>query len=208
MVRYLCVFLAAATLLIGQDRRKDTALGATLAKEARRQNPVIEDPLVQAYIDTVGRRLAAKMAGVDLAWTFQVVRDDWGGRAREPVALPGGFLFVPAPLLAAGSEGEFVRILAHAMAHVAERHGIVRAERAPGTGASGVPLIYQGGFPFGLREWRPEEEAAADRIASRIAMGVEPDPEFPSVQSRLREMTGPGTVRPPPKPSLRRSDER
>ncbi|MCC6394965.1 MAG: hypothetical protein IT167_30510 [Bryobacterales bacterium] len=207
MVRLLCLSVAAATLLITRDRQKETALGASLARDVRSRNPVIEDPMVQAYIEGLGRRLAAKMPDVELAWTFHVIRNDWGGRAREPVALPGGFLFVPAPLLG-GSEGELARVLAHAMAHVAERHGLVRVERGPGTASSAVPLIYRGGSPFGLRGWRPEEEAEADRIASRITIGVEPDPGFPAVQSRVRELTRPGTMQPPRAPSLRRPGER
>jgi Zn-dependent protease with chaperone function len=209
MVRWLCVLLAAAYLLIGQDKQKETALGASLARDIRRQNTVVEDVLVRGYIERVGRRLAAKMAGVDVAWTFEVVRENWGGRAREPVALPGGFVFVPAPLLvAAKSEDEFVRMLAHAMAHVAERHGMIRVERGSTAQSSGGAVIYMGGFPFGLRQWRPEEEAEADQVASRIAMGAEASPQFAAVQNRVRELTMPGTMQAPRTPSLRRRGER
>ncbi|MCC6341958.1 MAG: M48 family metalloprotease [Bryobacterales bacterium] len=172
-------------------------------KDLCRRNPVIEDALIQAYIDGAGQRLAARMTA-DLAWKFQVVQGDWEGQAREPAALPGGFVLVPSTLLAAGSEGGFIRLLAHAMAHVAERHGVVRVDRAPA--ASPAPLIYQGWFPFGLRQWTPAEEAEADRIASRAAAGFEPDPGFPAVLRRLRELRAPAV--PPLIPSLRRPDGR
>lgn len=203
MVRWLCALLAAATLLAGQDRQKETALGAAVAKDLCRRNPVIEDALVQAYIDGAGQRLAARMTA-DLAWKFQVVQGDWEGQAREPVALPGGFVLVPSTLLAAGNEGAFIRLLAHAMAHVAERHGMVRVDRPPA--ASPAPLIYRGWFPFGPGRFRPAEEAEAGRIASRAAADFEPDPGFSAVLRRLKELRAPAM--PPLIPSLRRPDER
>jgi len=91
---------------------------------------------------------------------------------------------------------------------VAERHGMVRVERGSGAASSGVPLIYQPEFPFGLRKWRPAEEAEADRIASRLTIGVQPDPGFPAVRSRVRELIRPGTMQSPRAPSLRRPGER
>ena len=51
--------------------------------------------------------------------TFAVIAEDRGGYTHEPLAYPGGRIFVPAPLiLAAGDEAEFAGMLAHAMANL------------------------------------------------------------------------------------------
>jgi hypothetical protein len=56
-----------------------------------------------------------------------------GGSTHEPLSVPGGHIFVPATLIpAAGSEAEFAGMLAHAMAHVTERHGIRTSARGQG----------------------------------------------------------------------------
>jgi len=65
-----------------------------------------------------------------LALTF----DSGINSTEEAVAVPGGYLFIPANLfLAAGDEAEFAGMLAHSMAHIVARHGTrqaIRGQRA------------------------------------------------------------------------------
>lgn len=66
---------------------------------------------------------------------------------HEPIAFPGGFIFVPARLiLAAQDEDEFAGMLAHSIAHIAERHATRQATRSEITNMSTTPLIYMGGW--------------------------------------------------------------
>lgn len=101
---------------------QEIALGRQLGEEYRQKTTPLDNPAVRDYVRRLGARLAAQFPG----WQFQIepVREDQGGATREPAAFPGGMIFVSVDLLAASrNEAEFAGMLAHAMAHVAARHG-------------------------------------------------------------------------------------
>jgi predicted Zn-dependent protease len=168
---------------------KEAALGAQLTKEARRDTTPLDSPVVREYLERIGQRLAEQLPMACLApFTFAVVTDDT--LTHEPFALPGGFIFVPAGLiLAAQSEAELAGMLAHAMAHIAERHGTRQATRSELVNTASVPLIYMGGgqsfavqqgaalaIPLGLLDFRRQCELAADRAAVRAMAAAGYDP--------------------------------
>ncbi len=158
---------------------KEAALGAHLAADVRRTMTVVDIPVVREYLEEVGRRIAAHLpTACPTPFTFTVVSDDT--RTHEPLALPGGFLYVPTGLiLAARNEGELAGMLAHAMTHIAERHGARQPATTERAGTGAVPIIYMGGW-FGIREGAPtlapkglaesgrQMELAADRAAVRV----------------------------------------
>jgi beta-barrel assembly-enhancing protease len=194
LFRSLVTVLAAVALTaqerqLGQgvnfySKEKEAALGAGLAEDARRQTTKLDNPEVQAYVERVGRRLAAHLPDTSLTFTFAVITDDRGGPTHEPIAIPGGYLFVPTSLvLAAQDEAEFAGMLAHAMIHVAARHGTREARRSQIAHETAIPLIYIGGvevarilLPAGiLKMWRANE-LEADRVAipTMAAAGYDP----------------------------------
>jgi len=125
MISRFWIFALAVVCLSAQqtDKRKETALGAALAKDMRARTSAVNNDAVQGYVERVGKRLASH-AGVKFEWTFAVVTDDLGGSTHEPVPLPGGHIFVPTSLiLAAQNEAELAGMLAHSIFHVAERRG-------------------------------------------------------------------------------------
>jgi predicted Zn-dependent protease len=125
---------------------KEQALGEQLAKEYRRDVTVIEDATVNAYVDGLGQWLAAKAGGPAFRYTFELVNDD-GIVLNEPVAFPGGKVFVPASLIrAARSEDELAGMLAHAIEHIAARHGTKLATRGELMDQATIPLIFVGGW--------------------------------------------------------------
>src|SRR5206468_770429 len=82
----------------------------------------LDNPEVQAYVEGIGRNLAAHLPDTSLTFTFAVLSDNHGGPTHEPISLPGGYIFVSSSLiLAAQDEAEFAGMLAHAMIHVAAR---------------------------------------------------------------------------------------
>jgi predicted Zn-dependent protease len=128
LFRSLVTVLAAVALTaqerqLGQgvnfySKEKEAALGVGLAEDARRQTTKLDNPEVQAYVERVGRRLAAHLPDTSLTFTIAVITDDRGGPTHEPIAIPGGYLFVPTSLiLAAQNEAEFAGMLSHAMIH-------------------------------------------------------------------------------------------
>jgi len=103
-------------------RDKEIALGQRLALEFGQKTTPLDIVAVSDYVRRVGANLAAQFPG---GWTYRIetIREDRGGATHEPIAFPGGSIFVSVDLLrAAQSEAEFAGMLAHAMAHVVARH--------------------------------------------------------------------------------------
>ena len=126
---------------------KEAALGKQLAADVRRRTIPIDSPIIQNYLDRVGQKIGAYIPEAKFPFTFSVIADDPCRTIHEPTALPGGYVFVPAGLfVAAQEEDEFAGMLAHAMEHVAQRHGTRQATR--GTTAT-IPLIFIGGWAGG-----------------------------------------------------------
>ena len=154
----LCASMLACLALIAQERQlgqgvnfcskeKEAALGAAMAQDVRRSTMMIENATVQDYVKRLGRQLTTQLPDTGLAFTFSLVVDDLSGPTHQPLALPGGYIFVPATLiLAVQNEPEFAGTLAHAMAHVAARHDTRQATRATITGMADIPPIYMGGW--------------------------------------------------------------
>jgi len=149
MKRLIWVFgvsLMAQTVSLEKER----ALGAHMAAEIRKVSPPFPVPEVVAYVERMGARLAAFVPSG--SFRFEVV----GAGRAEPMGLPGGVVFVPATfLLMAEDEAEVAAMMAHAMGHVALRHGFVSL-RATKEGA--IPLLFMGG-------WMGSHASAEERTA-------------------------------------------
>src|SRR5689334_8475733 len=97
---------------------KEIALGRQIAADFRRDNRTLEIPAAQAYIEDMGKRLAAQIGGPAFAYSFELIDDK--PPFNEAVAFPGGAIFVPTSLiLGAHDEDEFAGMLAHSIAHIA-----------------------------------------------------------------------------------------
>lgn len=95
-------------------------IGETIVQNLRLRDPTyIDDVEVTAYLNQLGRRLAAQSADPGIAFEFFAVRDN----TLNAFALPGGFIGAHSGLiLAAQSESELAGVLAHEIAHVTQRH--------------------------------------------------------------------------------------
>ena len=116
---------------------QDQEIGRQSADEAERQLPILKDRSIQAYVDGVGKRLAAVAPGASYPYQFKVVNV----ADINAFALPGGYLYVNRGLIeAAQNEGQLAGVMAHEMAHVALRHGTNQASRAY-LGQAGLGLL-------------------------------------------------------------------
>ena len=106
---------------------QDIELGRHSAVEIESQLPLVEDEKVNAYVNALGQRLAARAPGYGFPYKFAVV----DAREVNAFALPGGYVFVNAGAIAAArSEGELAGILAHEISHVSMRHGTTQATKS------------------------------------------------------------------------------
>lgn len=104
--------------VISLDEEKQ--LGDQFAREVEKQQRVVNDPQVQAYIDRLGNRLLTGVRSREFDYTFKVVKDD----SVNAFAVPGGHVYVHTGLMkAAQSETELAAVVAHELNHGVARHG-------------------------------------------------------------------------------------
>ena len=108
------------------SKNTEAQIGRSIMRDIRASGMVVEDPLVNEYINEVGSKVAAQANDGDHDFTFFVVKDP----RINAFALPGGYIGVHTGLLdATRSEDELAGVLAHEVAHVTQRH-IARAIHA------------------------------------------------------------------------------
>ena len=113
---------SSATLSPADERR----LGEVFAREVRARLALVDDPGVEEYVDSVGRRLAAASDTPGQPFHFFVVAED----DINAFAGPGGYIGINAGLITnTESEGELASVIAHEMAHVTQRHIARRFEQ-------------------------------------------------------------------------------
>ncbi|HET8947199.1 MAG TPA: M48 family metallopeptidase [Candidatus Polarisedimenticolia bacterium] len=106
---------------------QDVEIGRQSAAEAERQLPILDSPEAVAYLNAIGKRLAAAAPGADYPYQFKIVN----ASDINAFALPGGFMYVNRGLIEASkSEGQLAGVMAHEMGHVALRHGTNQTSKA------------------------------------------------------------------------------
>jgi predicted Zn-dependent protease len=110
-------------------RQQDIQLGKEAAAEVRKKSTIVTDPVLNAYVNEVGKRLAASREAKEsgFPFTFEVVADP----AINAFALPGGPMFINTGLLkAVDNEAQLAGVMGHEMSHVILRHGTNQASKA------------------------------------------------------------------------------
>jgi predicted Zn-dependent protease len=173
------------------SRQKEEALGAQLAQQVRRSAAPLDSSAALGYVQRLGDKLAAQLPEPRFPFTFALTASDQSNVLHEPLSLPGGYIFVPASLfLAAQDEAEFAGMLAHAMAHVADRDGTRGASRGVLGQMSTIPLIFYGGWtgygarqasataiPVAFVQFERQYEQDADLLAVKLTAAAGYDPQ-------------------------------
>ena len=111
------------------SKEQDVQLGDEAAAQVRKEKMVINDPVLTAYVNKVGKRLAEtqEAKGSGFPFTFEVVADP----TINAFALPGGHMFIHTGLLkAVDNEAQLAGVMGHEMSHVILRHGTSEATKA------------------------------------------------------------------------------
>ncbi len=112
---------ASADRLVSPE--EESRYGESMLREFRRQNLVLEDPLVADYLRSLGYRLVAQSERQADDFTFFMVRSN----EINAFAAPGGYIGVNVGLIHEfQSESELAAVLGHEIAHISQRH-LVRA---------------------------------------------------------------------------------
>jgi predicted Zn-dependent protease len=107
---------AAGGLLSAQLEQR---IGVAFMRQVRQNLPVLGDPLVTGYVDSIGQRLTRNADDAKNPFGFFVVTDP----TLNAFAGPGGNIGVHSGLiLTTQSEDELASVLGHEIAHVTQRH--------------------------------------------------------------------------------------
>ena len=172
---------------VSEERERE--MGDLMAVDVNAQLPLVRDPVLTAYVSSLGNAMARVSDRPDLDYHFYVVNTP----VVNAFALPGGHIYLTRGLIEQTTTGsELAAALAHEIGHVAERHGVAKMERHLRTG-SVVSVLYNvilGGEPEILRQdaleiggalWSARHSRRAERQADARAIdylrraGLEPE---------------------------------
>jgi len=99
--------------------QQEIEIGRETNAEVRKQVPEVRDSQVTAYVRNIGERLTRQASGPKYPYSFSMA--DY--REINAFALPGGPIWIHRGVLhAATNESQVAGVLAHEVAHIAQRH--------------------------------------------------------------------------------------
>jgi len=131
--------LAAAGLMAGcgVSQQQEVQMGQQEAQQVSAQLPMVQDAIIQNYVNNLGQRIARTTSRSDLNWQFQVVNSS----TVNAFALPGGFIYINRGVLERASNmSEVAGVLGHEIEHVVRRHSVKQMEQAQGANV-GVGIL-------------------------------------------------------------------
>lgn len=192
---------AGGTLSINQE----LAMGDFYVRQLRASAPVINDPLLNQYINGLGQRLVSHAWSVKTPFHFYLIRND----EINAFAFFGGNVVLHSALFRyADNESQLASVMAHEISHVTQRH-LARAmedqqRNAPLTwvGALGSILLAMAspqagmaaltgtlaGTQQGMISFTQQNEQEADRIGIQVLQRSGFDPEaMPNFLQKLAD---------------------
>src|SRR3954447_11867554 len=116
MLKKVSFTVATAVLLAGcgVSTQQEVQMGQEEAQQVNAQLPMVQDAVIQNYVNSLGNRIARTTSRSDLNWQFRVVN----ANQVNAFALPGGFIYVNRGVLARASNmSEVSAVLAHEIEH-------------------------------------------------------------------------------------------
>lgn len=163
--------------LVLMSEQDEIALGRRVNQQVLQQYPVYDDPALQAYVQSVGEKLAARSHRSDLIYRFTVL----DSREVNAFALPGGYIYITRGLMSyLNSEAELAAVLGHEIGHVTARHSVrqysatqlanigatLGAIFIPGMNTAGSQQLVQLFGTALLRGYGRDHELEADRLGA------------------------------------------
>lgn len=107
--------VGAQALSIAQEKQ----YGDAYMRAMRASSPIVQDPLLEDYINQLGHRLVAHADNVHLSFHFFLIND----ASINAAAFLGGYVKVnTGTVVMARTQSELAAVLAHEISHVTQRH--------------------------------------------------------------------------------------
>ena len=183
---------------------KEKQLGDVMMRQTRGSLPMVYDPLLDEYINSLGNRLVARASDVKFPFKFYWVNDK---NINAFATLGGNVTSHTGTLAVADNESEFASVMAHEIAHVTQRHiarfveaqsqkapltlagilgAIVLATVSPDAGVAAM-MATQGAAQQSAINFTRANEQEADRIGMQIMAEAGFDPY--AVPNFFRKLT-------------------
>jgi predicted Zn-dependent protease len=179
--------------LVMMSEKRELEIGLEEHNKVLQTMPVMQDPELTAYVNEVGRRLAAVSHRPDLPFTFTVIDSP----EINAFALPGGYVYINRGLMAyLNSEAELAAVLGHEIGHITARHAVqqqssgrlaniatgvggIVAAVATGSGYIGSQIMDIGSVwaQAGLSGFGREHELEADTLGAEYVLKAGYDPQ-------------------------------
>ena len=173
---------ASASLSPGEERE----LGALLMRQIRAQLPVIDDPEIEDYIQSLGFKLVSGGSQGSTDFHFFVLADP----TVNAFAIPGGYIGIHSGLITnTESESELASVVAHEIAHVTQRH-IARAI----ADAEGSQYATLAAVIAGLLIGTQNSQAGQAAIAGATAAGAQSQINFTRTNEKEADRVGIGML--------------
>lgn len=115
-------------------------MGQQLEQEVAQQVDLVNDATLTNYVSRIGQRIVAQTPLANRPWRFYVMDDP----SINAFNVPGGLVYVHTGLIAAAENtAELAGVIAHEVAHGAERHGTERMTKAYGLNVAAALLLGQ-----------------------------------------------------------------
>jgi predicted Zn-dependent protease len=179
------VLLAAAAAITLVSVEQEIEIGHEATAQVRREMPELTDAQVTSYVRGIARRLAQVAPGPKYPYSVSVLNY----REINAFALPGGPVWVNRGVLqAATNESQVAGVLAHEIAHIAQRHAADQLTKSVmanfGLGVLGALLGNSGGAGAA--------QTAAGVIANGVFLKFSRDDEREADQVGLQMLTRAG----------------
>lgn len=186
---------------------KEKQIGDVMMRQTRASLPMINDPLLDEYLNNLGNGMVAKAEGVRFPFQFYWVNDP---NINAFATLGGHIVSNTGTLAVADSESEFASVMSHEIVHVTQRHiaravearsqaapltlasllgSIILATVNPEAGMAGI-MASQGMAQQSAINFTRSNEQEADRIGIQLLANAGFDPyAMPHFFSKLSEKT-------------------
>lgn len=184
-------FLALVVPIAGQSLisvNEEIALGRRAQRDLKSKTPELEDAFVTDYVRPIAAALARQASGPKYPYTVSIANY----REINAFALPGGPVWIHRGALAAAkNEAQVASVLAHEIAHIAQRHagdqltknlvangllgllGAVLGNDRSARTAQAAAQVLAGGY---MLRFSREDEREADRVGATLMRRAGWDP--------------------------------
>lgn len=132
---------ARAFVFGGVTLKDEKEMGRKFDVMVRSRLPVIDDPEIRLYVESVVNRLVRAIPPQPFTFTSGVIQHS----TLNAFAVPGGYVYVFSGLIMnLEHEGELAGVLAHELAHVTQRHVASRMQKAQAVTVASLLLAVAG----------------------------------------------------------------